>query len=444
MKLARMLAIVGIAFGLSTALVSAQSPTAAPAKDSTQASPDVDPKAKEFIDAYRDASSKLLDISCSVSQTMDNGESKDTHTGDYMATLVRRGKSTSGPASPKMYRITVKDSENDTTFAYDGGTVYRIDNKDRTFAKADAADGASAPAEAAQLFPNWARGADVLSNPNAKLTAARFLPDTELDGVKCRVVQYTVVTETKIPSEDHDDSKSTTMTTTVTQTRAVGADDLLTRKIESRVTYKNAPEEIPSSTFTGVYKNVKVNTKPDAAAFALKQPGGYKVVEADPEDLGVAGGQPKLKFAVGQAAPDFTLKSADGSEVSLASLKGRVVLLDFWATWCGPCKMAMPGVQKLSEKYKGKQVSVFGVDTFERGGEAKAAEKAKKYMDDQKYTYGLLYNGDALAKQYGISGIPTFILIGPDGKILHIGVGYEPDNEDKLAEKIDKALNSKS
>ncbi len=117
----------------------------------------------------------------------------------------------------------------------------------------------------------------------------------------------------------------------------------------------------------------------------------------------------------------------------------RVVLLDFWATWCGPCKAAMPSIQKLSEKYQGKAVSVFGVNTWERG----AADVAQKYMAKNKYTYGLLLKGDDLAKTYGISGIPTFVLIGPDGKILHLGVGFEEGEGDRMAEIIDTALAGK-
>src|SRR5262249_32574459 len=144
----------------------------------------------------------------------------------------------------------------------------------------------------------------------------------------------------------------------------------------------------------------------------------------------------KLKFAAGDEAPAFALKDPAGKEVTLASLKGRVVLLDFWATWCGPCKAAMPSIQKLHEKYKGKSVTVLGVNTWERGG----PDLAAKYMEKSGYTYGLVVKGDDLAKTYGISGIPTIVLIGPDGKILHIAVGFAEGEEEHLAKLIDKAL----
>jgi thiol-disulfide isomerase/thioredoxin len=231
------------------------------------------------------------------------------------------------------------------------------------------------------------------------------------------------------------------------QVRHVGADDLMSRKIESWTTFTGDwGEEAPAPrSFVGTYTNVKTNSKPADSTFQLAAKTGYTTAEPDAAELGIESKErPKLKFAVGDTAPAFTLASRDGKDVTLADLKGRVVLLDFWATWCGPCKMAMPGVQKLSEKYKDQAVSVFGVDTFEGGAPAKAAEKARKYMDSKKYTYGLLFAGDKLAKTYGISGIPTFVLIDKDGKIIHIGVGFDEDGEDKLAEKIDKALNSKS
>ena len=128
-----------------------------------------------------------------------------------------------------------------------------------------------------------------------------------------------------------------------------------------------------------------------------------------------------------------------GKEVRLADYKGKVILIDFWATWCGPCKMAMPKIQALHEKYRDKAVSVFGVDTWERG----AADIAQKYMAQQGYTYGLLLKGDDLAKAYGISGIPTVVLIGPDGKILFTSVGFADKEEEHLAELIDGAMGAR-
>ena len=141
---------------------------------------------------------------------------------------------------------------------------------------------------------------------------------------------------------------------------------------------------------------------------------------------------------VGDAAPDWTLKTPDGKEVKLSALKGSVVVMDFWATWCGPCKAAMPSVQKLHEKYKEKGVQVYGLNTWEKDGDP------AKYMKDQKYTYGLLLKADDVAKKYAVTGIPTFYIIGKDGKVIFTEVGFNgPESEKQITDAIDKVLADK-
>ena len=125
----------------------------------------------------------------------------------------------------------------------------------------------------------------------------------------------------------------------------------------------------------------------------------------------------------------------DGKEVTLASLKGKVVLLDFWATWCGPCKAAMPTIQKISEDYKSKDVVVLGVNTFEQKPDA-----AKDYLAKKKFTYGCLLKGDELAKAYGVTGIPTLVIIGKDGKVASTEVGMSDESGAMTRKAIDAAL----
>jgi len=151
-----------------------------------------------------------------------------------------------------------------------------------------------------------------------------------------------------------------------------------------------------------------------AADFRLTLPDGYTERELKPQG-------PLL--TVGSQAPDWDLKTPEGRSVSLASLSGRVVVLDFWATWCGPCKMAMPGIQKLHEHFDGKPVTVIGVNTQEQDGDPAG------YMAKKHYTYTLLMNGDRVADAYNVAGLPTMYVIGPDGKIAHsvVGAGGEAE-----------------
>jgi thiol-disulfide isomerase/thioredoxin len=141
-------------------------------------------------------------------------------------------------------------------------------------------------------------------------------------------------------------------------------------------------------------------------------------------------------------APQFTLKNLDGEAITLADLKGKTVILDFWATWCGPCKASFPGMQEVVEKYKDNDnVVLLFVDTFEDG---KNREKdVAKFIKDNKYDFHVLIDGKVkdsndyeVAKKYGITGIPTKIIIGPSGKINFRAVGFNGNN-DKLKQEID-------
>lgn len=124
---------------------------------------------------------------------------------------------------------------------------------------------------------------------------------------------------------------------------------------------------------------------------------------------------------VGKPAPAWSLQTPDGKTVSLASLKGKVVLIDFWATWCGPCKAAMPSIQKTAESFAGKAVAVYGINAWE-----KDPALAVQYMKAQKYTYGLLLQGDQVAAQYYVEGIPSMVLIDAKGIVRKVHVGYDP------------------
>lgn len=113
----------------------------------------------------------------------------------------------------------------------------------------------------------------------------------------------------------------------------------------------------------------------------------------------------------------------------LEDYRGSVVVMDFWATWCGPCKMAMPGLQKLHEKYKDRGLVVLGINCWERGDPV-------GYMRNNNFTYGLVTGADELARQYSVQGIPTFIVIGIDGQQIHRASGFSPQNEHALEQVI--------
>ena len=115
---------------------------------------------------------------------------------------------------------------------------------------------------------------------------------------------------------------------------------------------------------------------------------------------------------------DFTVNDLQGTPVVLSSLKGKVVILDFWATWCGPCRASFPYFQKVYEKYqKNSHVVFLAVDSWERlNGVPATVANAKKFMNDNKYTFPVVLD-DKVAERYNVTGIPTKFIIDKNGDI---------------------------
>ena len=133
-------------------------------------------------------------------------------------------------------------------------------------------------------------------------------------------------------------------------------------------------------------------------------------------------------LAVGDPAPDWTLRDAEGRAHSLSEYRGRVVVLDFWATWCALCSKVMPRMEKLHRKYRAQGVIVFGVSSFETGDPTAVMKK-------KKYTYGLLLKGEEIAPAYGVETLPVVCVIGPDGLVVYSHAGPDHKDLDAVIEK---------
>jgi peroxiredoxin len=170
-----------------------------------------------------------------------------------------------------------------------------------------------------------------------------------------------------------------------------------------------------------------------ADAFAVETPEGYTVAELTPPRP--AGRASSSLLESGAAAPAFAIMDGDGRKRSLADYRGKIVVLDFWATWCAPCKRVMPKLQKLHDDYADRGVVVIGISCKERpGGDPKG------YMDKQGYTYGLLVDGNAAADAYGASAIPTLYVIDGEGKVIHSHRGANQSLFDEMVAVIAATL----
>ncbi len=151
-------------------------------------------------------------------------------------------------------------------------------------------------------------------------------------------------------------------------------------------------------------------------------------------DSGQPSSQPAPQ-ADSRTPPDFSLASVEtGKEVRLSALKGKVVLIDFWATWCGPCRMEIPHFVELQKQYS-KDLRIVGISLDQQGEMV-----VRPFMRQWKINYDIVIDttGQVQSSYGGIRSIPTALLVGRDGQVKDVFVGYRP--KEVFESAIQKAL----
>jgi len=181
---------------------------------------------------------------------------------------------------------------------------------------------------------------------------------------------------------------------------------------------------------TTLYTGIRMDADPPPGTFAFTPPPG--ATEQTP------GGSDKRSAALlGRPAPDFKLRSLDGKEVQLADFRGQVVLLDFWATWCGPCREEMPKLNKLSKDFKNKGVVVLGIDAGE------AEDIVRNFIRANKYEFPILLTSsprDPVFDRYAAHAYPSMVLVDRQGLVAVYKVGSGERTEQTLREDFTRVL----
>ncbi len=356
--------------------------------------------------------------------------------------------------------VAAKDASTPLSVGFDGATAWAIKDKDKAVVTRaiQKDDDAARFLRANSAGPTiaWEFLAD---DPFAKAIAANpeYVGEATVAGVPCDVV--------KVAGAAGDDDAPAGG---VVVRYAIAKSDRIPRRVE-RVYQRTGPDNAAIETTRALtMSDLKLDANVAAVAFDMSIPEGYAVrgqardaapdkptptgdgaplagpgvkdkpAAGDAKDDARAAKLPKSNpqlLARGAAAPDFKLKDESGKEWTLADYRGKVLVVDFWGSWCPPCRAAMPGIQKLHEKYKGKDVAVVGFN-WERRADANPA----KFMKDNAYTYQLLLNADKVSTKYKVPGWPTFYVIDKGGKVLWGDVGYDPGHQKVMEQVIDYAL----
>ena len=142
---------------------------------------------------------------------------------------------------------------------------------------------------------------------------------------------------------------------------------------------------------------------------------------------------------VGYQPPNFTLKDLQGKNVELGSFHGKVIFINFWATWCVPCRAEMPAMERLYQDFKGKDFVMLAISEDMEGKEA-----VEPFVKEFKFTFPILLDQDLiLYEQYGIRGIPITFLIDKTGTIAHKMLGARDWNQQESREILSKLLQAR-
>ncbi len=134
-------------------------------------------------------------------------------------------------------------------------------------------------------------------------------------------------------------------------------------------------------------------------------------------------------------APDFTLKSQHGKNLKLSEYAGNVVLLNFWASWCGPCRLEMPYLNALNNKYQALGFIVLGVNVEEN------TDKARNYLNDIPVDFPILFDDkNIVSKRYDVVAMPTTVIIDRNGNMRYLHQGYKPGDEKKYKKIVNKLI----
>jgi len=405
--------------------VSIKAPTTKPATRPAAALAKITPDVQAVLDRINEAYGKLttLELGGTISLNVEDGGAK----------RANEAKFTSSFLAPNKYRHQVKDHP---LLGGTGSKWYGYSTLNNLYTQADSQAGK------ALLHDMPEDQAKVLAMEDLSLVLA-ISKDPSID------LREMASSITKLADENIDGKEYVTLSLTLNDankgplTLNFDAQTHLLRRASLNMEdafEKAGRPDITNALYRVDYATIKPNGALKAEQFAWAVPSSAKdMATAKAEALAEAEEEAGPAAAlVGKPASDFTLDGMDGKPVTLSELKGSVVVLDFWATWCGPCVASLPHLNKIYKEFEKDGLKVYALNQRE------AKEKVADFIKDKTLTIPVLLDKEGnVAKQYLVTGIPQTVVIGKDGVVKKAIVGFNPDGDQEMRDLIGQELKGK-
>ncbi len=400
--------------------VGATAPAVAKAAPST--APSVTPQARELLDRMDQAYASLisLDLVGKLAFRSDVGGEKRNRDSEFTAKYQ----------APNRF---VQDMKDDVVAGSTGEKLYMYSAAKKGYIIQDAPKGKII---AKDLQPPYDQLLDVISTQNPSLLfaltaspskmlienmpSAEKLADVSVDGKSLNALKL------KDPATNANMTLLLDPATNLVRRATLDMSPALT---------KRGAQDVKEAQVTVDYSTVAPGAAVKAGQFAWAPPADAKDVA---KEMAAPEGEEPSKALEGKAAPEFSAKDLNDKQVALKDFKGKVVIVDFWATWCGPCREGLPHVDKVYQAFKDKGVVALAVDVQE------TKEKVQQFVTENKFTFTALLDSDGkVSEKFKVSGIPQTVIIGKDGIVKNVFVGTGPDSEKKLHDAVQAAVDAK-
>jgi peroxiredoxin/outer membrane lipoprotein-sorting protein len=406
--------------GLMVLALRAQDTTQPSAAQPSIAAAHVTADARALLDKIRDSYAKLntLDVSGAVAIAFDGGGQQRNEHAQFTGAF----------RSPNKFRHDMKD---ETTIVSSGDKVYTFLVQKNVYV-ADAAPKSRSdglPDQVNALLMDQDPSLAMAMSPDASSLLVNGASDVSMGDPQH--VDGTIYPTLKIVQDDEDEAVTIDPKTNLIHS---------VRHDLSRSVKRQGIPNVKSALVTVDYTPVAADAKPAIVAFDWTPPADAKPYTAPP--AAGSGEDPMAPIAAemdGKPAPAFTLKGLDGKSISLSDLKGSVVVLDFWATWCPPCQEGLPHINKVAKARAADGVKIFAVNQQED------VAQVQHFIQQANLSLPVLLDSDAsVSEKYKAESIPETVVIDKNGTVQKVlGLPAYPDEEKALNDQIDAALKVK-